>query len=93
MRNSWKIASTDVTVNEGDFLNYIGAYARLDSMSEAPDWDVKDIVGKYKAKFIDSKLALYSKEIFSWKAECRETSSLREFKELTETVLKESSIS
>ncbi len=68
MRNSWKIASTDITVNEGDFLDYTGAYARLDSLSEASDWDIRDSIGKYKEKFTNSKLALYTKEIFNWRA-------------------------
>ena len=92
MRGSWDLISNKVTVNEGDFLNYIGAYKRLSGLKKTSLFDIDKEVVKYKEGMKDSNLSLWQKESFIWKASCQETKSLSELSQLINTVLQKSSI-
>ncbi len=87
MRGSWDLLSNEVTVNEGDFLTYIGAYKQLDGLPGSSLINVKAEVEKYKAGFADSNLSMWQKDRFKWKASCQETKSLSEFSQLIKTTL------
>ncbi len=70
MRDTWDLLSSTVTVNEGDFLRDIGAFARLDGLRATNKFNVAAEAKVYKEGFADSNLSLWQKDSFKWKASC-----------------------